>query len=155
MHCAVTHSSHTSGTLGKTSTHSVVVARLFIDGCSSKWCDVGHNQCRQGLRPVCVSRPDPRHGHPQGTSTATHTSHSSHPSHPLTVLQPLPGVTVGDIGPKMGFTAIDNGFLGFDHVRIPRTGMLMKAGAENILIASHFRRRTRKSRRRASLLSPK
>ena len=26
----------------------------------------------------------------------------------------------------MGFTAIDNGYLGFDHFRIPRDNMLMK-----------------------------
>ena len=42
-------------------------------------------------------------------------------------------MTVGDIGPKMGFTAIDNGFLGFDHVRIPRANMLMKACAHLVL----------------------
>jgi len=33
---------------------------------------------------------------------------------------------VGDIGPKFGFATIDNGFLRFDHVRIPRENMLMK-----------------------------
>nr|XP_002741939.1 PREDICTED: peroxisomal acyl-coenzyme A oxidase 1-like [Saccoglossus kowalevskii] len=39
---------------------------------------------------------------------------------------PLPGVTVGDIGPKMRFNSNDNGFLRLDHVRIPRDNMLMK-----------------------------
>ncbi|XP_077862206.1 LOW QUALITY PROTEIN: peroxisomal acyl-coenzyme A oxidase 1-like [Saccoglossus kowalevskii] len=39
---------------------------------------------------------------------------------------PLPGVTVGDIGPKMGFNSNDNGFLRLEHVRIPRDNMLMK-----------------------------
>lgn len=39
---------------------------------------------------------------------------------------PLPGIEVGDIGPKLGFNAVDNGFIRFDHVRIPRTAMLMK-----------------------------
>lgn len=38
---------------------------------------------------------------------------------------PLPGVTVGDIGPKFGFESVDNGFLRFEHVRIPRRNMLM------------------------------
>jgi acyl-CoA oxidase len=28
--------------------------------------------------------------------------------------RPLPGVTVGDIGPKMGYGSKDNGFLGFN-----------------------------------------
>ncbi|XP_078510687.1 peroxisomal acyl-coenzyme A oxidase 1-like isoform X2 [Lissotriton helveticus] len=40
--------------------------------------------------------------------------------------QPLPGVTVGDIGPKFGFDETDNGFLKLDNVRIPRENMLMK-----------------------------
>lgn len=39
---------------------------------------------------------------------------------------PLPGIILGDIGPKFGFGTIDNGFLRFDHVRIPRENMLMK-----------------------------
>ncbi|XP_075033907.1 peroxisomal acyl-coenzyme A oxidase 1 isoform X2 [Mixophyes fleayi] len=40
--------------------------------------------------------------------------------------EPLPGVTVGDIGPKFGFDETDNGFLKFDKFRIPRDNMLMK-----------------------------
>ncbi|KAM9818023.1 peroxisomal acyl-coenzyme A oxidase 1 isoform X2 [Syngnathus typhle] len=39
---------------------------------------------------------------------------------------PLPGIVVGDIGPKFGFSEVDNGFLKLDHVRIPRDNMLMK-----------------------------
>jgi alkylation response protein AidB-like acyl-CoA dehydrogenase len=38
---------------------------------------------------------------------------------------PLPGITVGDIGPKLGTDSNDNGFLRFDHVRVPRDHMLM------------------------------
>ncbi|CAL1698461.1 unnamed protein product [Somion occarium] len=40
----------------------------------------------------------------------------------------LPGITLGDIGPKAmdGYTAIDNGFASFDHVRIPKDHMLSK-----------------------------
>ncbi|KFM75530.1 Peroxisomal acyl-coenzyme A oxidase 1, partial [Stegodyphus mimosarum] len=40
--------------------------------------------------------------------------------------EPLPGITVGEIGPKVGFRSSDNGFLKLDHVRIPRENMLMK-----------------------------
>ncbi|CAJ0923082.1 unnamed protein product, partial [Mesorhabditis belari] len=40
--------------------------------------------------------------------------------------QPMPGITVGDIGPKFGLNTNDNGFLRFDHVRIPRRNMLMR-----------------------------
>ncbi|KZT66801.1 acyl-CoA oxidase [Daedalea quercina L-15889] len=38
----------------------------------------------------------------------------------------LPGITVGDIGPKAlgGYATVDNGFARFDHVRIPRENML-------------------------------
>jgi len=36
------------------------------------------------------------------------------------------GITLGDIGPKFGFDSIDNGFLRFSNVRIPRENMLMK-----------------------------
>jgi len=36
------------------------------------------------------------------------------------------GITLGDIGPKFGYDSIDNGFLRFNHVRIPRANMLMK-----------------------------
>lgn len=39
---------------------------------------------------------------------------------------PFDGIIVGDIGPKMGFTGVDNGFMRFDHYRVPRVNMLMK-----------------------------
>lgn len=39
---------------------------------------------------------------------------------------PLPGVTIGDIGPKYGYNSVDNGFMLFDHVRVPRECMLMR-----------------------------
>jgi len=39
---------------------------------------------------------------------------------------PMPGVNIGDCGPKMGRDGIDNGWIQFDHVRIPREDMLMK-----------------------------
>lgn len=39
---------------------------------------------------------------------------------------PLPGIQVGDIGPKLGFNGVDNGWLRFDHVKIPRDAMLMR-----------------------------
>ncbi|KAM3623510.1 uncharacterized protein V6R79_012045 [Siganus canaliculatus] len=40
--------------------------------------------------------------------------------------EPLPGIVVGDIGPKFGFSEIDNGFLKLENFRIPRENMLMK-----------------------------
>ncbi|XP_018617338.1 peroxisomal acyl-coenzyme A oxidase 1 isoform X1 [Scleropages formosus] len=44
----------------------------------------------------------------------------------MTTHKPLPGVVVGDIGPKFGFDEVDNGFLKLENVRIPRENMLMK-----------------------------
>ncbi|KAJ1974616.1 hypothetical protein H4R34_004654 [Dimargaris verticillata] len=38
--------------------------------------------------------------------------------------QPLPGITVGDIGPKFGFNSVDNGYIMFSHYRIPHDHML-------------------------------
>ena len=40
--------------------------------------------------------------------------------------KPMAGITVGDIGPKWSTNSNDNGFLSFNHVRIPRFNMLMK-----------------------------
>jgi acyl-CoA oxidase len=38
----------------------------------------------------------------------------------------LPGVVTGDIGPKIGYNIMDNGFATFDHVHIPRRNMAMR-----------------------------
>lgn len=38
----------------------------------------------------------------------------------------LVGIKIGEIGTKLGMNATNNGFLGFDNVRIPRDHMLMK-----------------------------
>eukprot|EP00884_Botryococcus_braunii_P015671 jgi/Botrbrau1/2788/Bobra.0125s0001.1 len=78
------------GGLGKTSTHVVLMARLFVKGK-----DYGPHAFVVQIRDM-----------------QTHL--------------PLPGVTVGDIGPKFGYPAVDNGFLSFEFVRIPRRNMLMK-----------------------------
>ncbi|KAH3748665.1 hypothetical protein DPMN_183113 [Dreissena polymorpha] len=40
--------------------------------------------------------------------------------------RPLPGITVGDIGNKLGYEGMDNGFLMFNNVRVPRDAMLMR-----------------------------
>jgi acyl-CoA oxidase len=38
----------------------------------------------------------------------------------------MPGVTAGDVGAKYGRNGLDNGWIQFSHVRIPRTNMMMK-----------------------------
>ncbi|KAH8331377.1 hypothetical protein KR074_001744, partial [Drosophila pseudoananassae] len=45
--------------------------------------------------------------------------------------EPMPGVHIGDIGKKMGFIGVNNGFLGLKDVRIPRTRMLMRHAKVN------------------------
>ena len=58
------------------------------------------------------------------------TNHGIHfffvPLRDLETHETLPGLTLGDIGPKFGFNMSDNGFARFDHVRIPRCNMLMR-----------------------------
>ncbi|ORZ25277.1 hypothetical protein BCR42DRAFT_363335 [Absidia repens] len=73
--------------------------------------------------------------------TATHavvmarliTNGKDHGPHPFIVQlrdlvshEPLPGITVGDIGPKFGFGTVDNGFLMFDHYRVPHVSLLAR-----------------------------
>lgn len=40
--------------------------------------------------------------------------------------KPLPGIEVGDIGPKFGFSSKDNGYCIFKNVKIPRTNLLSR-----------------------------
>ncbi|WP_433795121.1 acyl-CoA dehydrogenase family protein [Actinoplanes sp. CA-252034] len=41
---------------------------------------------------------------------------------------PMPGVTIGDAGPKAGLLGVDNGRLSFDHVIVPRDMLLDRYG---------------------------
>lgn len=40
--------------------------------------------------------------------------------------QPLPGIAVGDIGPKYGYASMDNGYMLFDHLRVPKSALLSR-----------------------------
>ncbi|EFA74635.1 acyl-CoA oxidase [Heterostelium album PN500] len=40
--------------------------------------------------------------------------------------QPMSGITVGDIGPKLGYSTVDNGFMRLDHVKIPRKNLFAR-----------------------------
>lgn len=40
--------------------------------------------------------------------------------------EPMPGVEVGDLGPKLGYSAYDSGFLNVKDVRVPRFNMLAR-----------------------------
>lgn len=38
----------------------------------------------------------------------------------------LPGIEAGDIGPKLGFYQVDNGYMKFTHFKQPKDSLLMK-----------------------------
>ena len=38
----------------------------------------------------------------------------------------MPGIETGDMGPKFGYASKDNGWLRFNHVRIPKQNMLSR-----------------------------
>ena len=40
--------------------------------------------------------------------------------------EPLPGIEVGDVGTKLGYNAVDNGYLMFNNVRVPRKAHLSR-----------------------------
>ncbi|KAI9920718.1 hypothetical protein PsorP6_001043 [Peronosclerospora sorghi] len=48
------------------------------------------------------------------------------PLRDLETHEPLPGVRIGDMGAKMGLQGVDNGWIQFQHVRIPRDNMLRR-----------------------------
>jgi acyl-CoA oxidase len=39
---------------------------------------------------------------------------------------PFPGIKVGDIGAKFGYDTMDNGYLAFDHYRVPSDALLKR-----------------------------
>eukprot|EP00095_Tigriopus_kingsejongensis_P010852 snap_masked-scaffold592_size129239-processed-gene-0.6 protein:Tk10852 transcript:snap_masked-scaffold592_size129239-processed-gene-0.6-mRNA-1 annotation:"hypothetical protein LOTGIDRAFT_159357" len=55
------------------------------------------------------------------------------PIRDLDTLQPYPGVTIGDMGEKVGLNGLDNGFMMFDHYRIEKKCLLNKLGDVNEL----------------------
>jgi acyl-CoA oxidase len=59
---------------------------------------------------------------------------------------PMPGVTIGDDGPKAGLPGVDNGRLTFDHVRVPRDMLLDRFGqvAEDGTYTSSIENETRR-----------
>jgi acyl-CoA oxidase len=44
----------------------------------------------------------------------------------LKTAMPMPGMKLGDMGPKFGYNSKSNGWASFDNVRIPRDQMLMR-----------------------------
>ena len=95
--------------VGHTATHAVVLARLITRG-------VDH-----GIHPFIVQLRSLEDHTPLPGQVTRKQERILH--EPYLVIA---GITVGDIGPKLGYFGMDNGFLKMDKVRIPRDHMLMK-----------------------------
>jgi len=81
--------------MGRTANHAIVVAQLLVPKSSDSSDLVNH-----GPHPFIVQIRDMK-------------------SH-----QNLPGIQVGDIGPKYGYSSMDNGYLLFDQLKVPHSAML-------------------------------
>ncbi|KAK3071404.1 hypothetical protein LTR53_008681 [Teratosphaeriaceae sp. CCFEE 6253] len=84
-----------NGTMGRTANHAIVVAQLLV---------------------------------PKSADSSQYTNHGPHPFvvqiRDMKTHQNLDGIAVGDIGPKYGYAPMDNGYMLFDHFRIPHSAML-------------------------------
>jgi acyl-CoA oxidase len=86
-----------NGTMGRTATHAIVVAQLLLPDPKSEGSFIS-----QGPHPFIVQIRDEK----------TH--------------QPLEGIVVGDIGPKYGYTSMDNGYMLFNNFRVPHNALLSR-----------------------------
>ncbi|KAI7237104.1 acyl-CoA oxidase [Hortaea werneckii] len=86
-----------NGTMGRTANHAIVVAHLLV---------------------------------PESLDSSEYVDHGPHPFvvqiRDVKTHKPLPGIAVGDIGPKYGYAPMDNGYMLFDHVHVPHSAMLSR-----------------------------
>ncbi|KAL4804319.1 acyl-CoA dehydrogenase/oxidase [Aspergillus unguis] len=94
------------GGLGRTATHAAVVANLLLPSKSNDTAG-GAKYTRYGPH-VFVTRI---------RDAETHL--------------PLKGIAIGDIGPKVGYAGMDNGYMLFDHYRVPHSAMLSRFSRVN------------------------
>ncbi|OGM39650.1 fatty-acyl coenzyme A oxidase (Pox1) [Aspergillus bombycis] len=85
-----------NGSLGRTANHAIVVAQLLLPKPGSEEYE------SVGPHPFIVQVRDLKHH------------------------QPLSGVVIGDIGPKFGYSTIDNAYMLFNHFRIPHSALLAR-----------------------------
>lgn len=83
--------------MGRTANHAIVVAQLLVPKSHDSNELINH-----GPHPFIVQIRDMQ----------TH--------------KPLPGIVVGDIGPKYGYAPMDNGYMIFDNVSVPHSAMLSR-----------------------------
>lgn len=70
-------------------------------------------------------------------------------------LLPYPGLTIGDLGAKIGLNGLDNGFMQFNHFRIPRDALLNKNAeiSEDGIYKSQVKDESKKFGRMLGILS--
>ncbi|KAF9892105.1 hypothetical protein FE257_002511 [Aspergillus nanangensis] len=88
-----------NGTLGRTATHSIVAAQLLLPEKNSR----GEVEYKSYGPHMFVTRVRDEKTH-----------------------QPLPGIVIGDIGPKYGYASMDNAYMLFNNFRIPHDAMLSR-----------------------------
>ncbi|KAF2185589.1 acyl-CoA oxidase [Zopfia rhizophila CBS 207.26] len=98
----LTSSKWWNGAMGRTATHAIIVAQLLLPKKGSAKEYENH-----GPQPFIVQIRDSK----------TH--------------QPFDGIVVGDIGPKYGYASMDNGYMLFDHYRVPKSAMLSRYAEVN------------------------
>ena len=130
------------------------VMSFDLPGCFAMT-ETGHGSDVQQLRTTCTYDPDDRDlrpAHPapgraqglhrqrgQGRPDGGRLRPADHPGQeprrarlagadPRRGRHALPGVTIGDDGPKAGLNGVDNGRLTFDHVKVPRDMLLDRYG---------------------------
>lgn len=122
---ALTEIAHGSNTLGmRTTAHFDTTTKQFIlhtpDFEAAKcWAGNLGKTCTHAIVYAQLYTPDGQHHGLCGFVV---------PIRDVKNLKPLPGVTVGDMGEKIGLNGVDNGFVMFDHYRIPKDSLLSKLG---------------------------
>lgn len=95
-----------NGSLGRTATHAIVVAQLLLP------------------QKVTSTLDESQDGH------VRYISHGPHPFivqvRDMKTHQPLDGIVIGDIGPKYGYSSMDNGYMLFNNFRVPHSAMLSR-----------------------------
>ena len=106
------------GGLGKTCTHAIVIARLIIDENQDEEKDSSssNSNTSSNLQSHTISLKKRKEYGIQAFMVQLRDMQTH---------QLLKGIKTGDIGPKLGFNSVDNGYLSLTNVFIPRKDMLM------------------------------
>jgi hypothetical protein len=78
------------------------------------------------LNPLCASSSNKSQGKKHRDSNIHSSNEGSVNFYLLRNLNLLPGIESGDIGPKVGFVKVDNGYLKINNVEIPKENMLSR-----------------------------